>query len=58
MDLITQVEKISHLIQCPELQLAQAKAEGIVYKLNEVMPQSSIWETFKKRLSGIQSSGQ
>lgn len=41
MDCIMQVEKIAHLTQHLQLQLTQAKAEGIIYKLIEGMPQSS-----------------
>ena len=47
-DCITQVEKISQLTQHPELQLAWAKPEGIVYKLIELMPLLSTWATVKK----------
>ena len=53
IDWITQVEKIAKLTQCPEVQLAQAKAEGIVYKCMEGMPQSSILDTVKKKLCQV-----
>ena len=49
MDWIMQVEKSSHLIQHPQLQLARAKAEGIVYKVVEGIPKPLTWETAKKR---------
>ena len=42
--------KIAHLTLYPELWSALAKAEGIVYKLIENMPLSSVWEIVKERL--------
>ena len=42
-----QVEKISHLTQHLELQLAKAKAEGIVYKLMKGILHSLTWETLR-----------
>ena len=50
---ITQVDRIPHLTQCPELQLAQAKAEAIVYKLIVGMSLSSMWEMDRKRLCQV-----
>ena len=52
-DWITHVEKIAKLTQYPEIQLTQTKAEGIMYKLIKGMPQSSIWDTVKKRLCHV-----
>ena len=48
--MITQVEKIVHPTQHTELQLARAKVDGLVQGLIEGMPQSSTWDTGKKRL--------
>ena len=47
---------IAHLSQHPELLLARAKTEGIVYKLTEDINQLSIWKSVKKRLCHVFSS--
>ena len=49
-DWITLVEKIGNLTPYSALQLAIAKAEGIVYKCIEGIPKSLTLKTMKKRL--------
>ena len=47
-DMITQVDKVANCIHQSELQLAQAKSEGIINKLIMGMPQASSWDSVKK----------
>ena len=56
IDMITQVEKIDNIIQCPRAKLARFKVVGILYKLIEGIPQLSTWETLKKRLCQLLSA--
>ena len=44
-------------MQCSEIQFAQAKAEGIVYKLTDGMPPSSAQDAVKRRLCKVFSPG-
>ena len=50
IDWITQVKKITKLTQHLHIQLAQAKAEDIVFKLIGGIPPSLMWDTVKKMI--------
>ena len=50
MDWITQVKKIAKHTQHLEIQIAEARTGGIVYKFIKGMPPPSIWNAVKKRL--------
>ena len=49
IDWTTKPQNIANLTQLPIIQLAMVKTEGIVYKLTDGIPQSSMWDTAKKR---------
>ena len=50
LDWMTQVKKIAELTQLLKVQLAWAKAEGVVCKCTADMPSLSTWHAMKKRL--------
>ena len=53
MDCITHAEKIARLTQSPEIQLAQAKVDGIIYKLINDIPPSSTSDVVKRGLCQV-----